>query len=254
MKLILKFINHILYFLNTILKLLRPFAFKNLHIDFNLIVNFIYSDLLYQLYLKNKFAFKVSEHKELLNKINTKNDWFTNNIPYLEFFLKKKKINNEKIKMLEIGSYTGNSTLFFLNNLKIQNITCVDTFEGSEEHSDKDLTNIYDQFIQNIIEFKHKVKIEKSSSNIFFEKNKNVYFNLIYIDGSHKYEDVLSDALNSFKILKKDGYLIFDDFLWSFYSDKRKNPLSAIKKFLTIKNGSYKIILTYYQIIIKKIN
>ena len=44
----------------------------------------------------------------------------------------------------------------------------------------------------------------------------NLTFDLIYIDGYHKAEQVLKDFKNAWKVLNKDGILIFDDFIWKF--------------------------------------
>ena len=38
-----------------------------------------------------------------------------------------------------------------------------------------------------------------------------IFFDIIYIDGSHNGEDILSDAIESYKILNEEGILIFAD-------------------------------------------
>ena len=38
----------------------------------------------------------------------------------------------------------------------------------------------------------------------------NVHFDFIYIDGSHNGEDILSDAIEAFKILKVNGLMFFE--------------------------------------------
>jgi predicted O-methyltransferase YrrM len=40
------------------------------------------------------------------------------------------------------------------------------------------------------------------------------YFDIIYIDGNHEPEYVLEDAVLSFRKLKQDGIMIFDDYGW----------------------------------------
>ncbi|MDA9606249.1 class I SAM-dependent methyltransferase, partial [Candidatus Pelagibacter sp.] len=80
-----------------------------------------------------------------------------------------------------------------------------------------------------------------------------VFYDLIYIDGSHHYKDVLNDARNSYNLLNKNGYLIFDDFLWNFYSDPNENPVGAIKVFLKENFFYLKIVSIGYQIILQKI-
>ncbi len=42
----------------------------------------------------------------------------------------------------------------------------------------------------------------------------NLEFDFIYIDASHEPEDVLDDAIGSFKKLKPNGIIIFDDYGW----------------------------------------
>jgi len=39
-------------------------------------------------------------------------------------------------------------------------------------------------------------------------------FDIIYIDGNHEPDYVLEDAILSFRLLKKGGYMIFDDYGW----------------------------------------
>ena len=76
---------------------------------------------------------------------------------------------------------------------------------------------------------------------------------MIYIDGHHKYDYVLRDATNGFNCLKTGGIMIFDDFLWSYYSDINQNPIVAIKKFVNNNFFKLKIISINYQLIIMKI-
>jgi hypothetical protein len=54
-------------------------------------------------------------------------------------------------------------------------------------------------------------------------------FEFIYIDGSHDASDVMTDAVLAFQLLKEDGYLIFDDYLWD-YGYMMNNNILAIPK------------------------
>lgn len=64
------------------------------------------------------------------------------------------------------------------------------------------------------------------------------YFDLVYIDGSHQAADVLFDAVLCFDLLKKDGVLIFDDYLWQMEErgaeDHYNLPKPAIDAFVNI--------------------
>ena len=63
---------------------------------------------------------------------NYNEKWFCNNLNFLSTNLKNlKNVNN----MLEIGCYEGRSAIFFLKNFSNSNLTCVDTWSGSDEHS-----------------------------------------------------------------------------------------------------------------------
>ena len=70
---------------------------------------------------------------------------------------------------------------------------------------------------------------------------------------AHITPKMFEDATNSFKVLNKNGYIIFDDFLWDFYENINDNPIGGIKLF--IKKNFFKLKITSigYQIIIQKI-
>jgi hypothetical protein len=94
------------------------------------------------------------------------------------------------------------------------------------------------------------------SENFFYKNKSKIKYDLVSIDGSHFYKDVLNDALNSFKILKKNGIIIFDDFLYTRQTTRLKhaeykNVIGGILYFL--KRKKVKIIYVGHQVIIKKI-
>jgi hypothetical protein len=187
------------------------------------------------------------------NKLKIKEDWFSHNINTLDFFFKKKNYYEKKINMLEIGSYEGNSSVFFLKYFPKLNLTCVDTFKGSIEQENKDFNQVYENFKFNVNGYEKRLKIVKDTSDNFFKSPDAELYDLIYIDGSHRYKDVLNDARNSYMLLNKNGYLIFDDFLWDFYEDPNENPIGAIKLFLKENFFKLKIVSIGYQIILKKL-
>lgn len=94
----------------------------------------------------------------------------------------------------------------------------------------------------------------RMTSDEFFSKNKK-FFDVIFIDGSHFFDNVFRDCKNSWPILKKNGILILDDYFWTGYKNLQQNPAFAINKFLKQINHEYKIIkLTKFQLYLKKIN
>lgn len=136
-------------------------------------------------------------------------DWFSSNIPkWKEVFSKYKR---DSWKCLEIGSYQGRSCLWLLENINISEITCVDTFEGSPEHSEEQRMNLLTLFTNNIKGYEDKVIIKKGYSNDILQTLDESY-DFIYIDGSHEKHNVLFDAVLAFDRLKPGGIMIFDDF------------------------------------------
>ena len=70
------------------------------------------------------------------------------------------------------------------------------------------------------IRIKNKVDVDPisggtilSTNNIFFLKNPNDRYDIIFIDGLHYYEQVIKDIKNSLKILNNDGFILVHDCL-----------------------------------------
>jgi len=187
-------------------------------------------------------------------------DWFSGKIPVLFHFLNKHQFPAQT-NLLEIGSFEGRSSLFFLNyfknKLSINNIclTCVDTWEGSNEslHEKINFSLVEKNFNKNIEAFNQNIKKHKCTSFEFFKSKNLQQYDLIFIDGSHEFKDVLADAESSFKHIKKNGFIIFDDFNWFHYKDEKLNPAHAINIFLNDKINEFEIIYVGMILIIRKI-
>jgi predicted O-methyltransferase YrrM len=181
------------------------------------------------------------------------NDWFTWCIPYwLSVFHDYKLHSKSKVDALEIGSWEGLSSLFILKTLANATLTCVDTWEGADEHktldaSTKDaLDHIETAFDTNLSGFKDRlIKYKGTSFSYFNDCPDRNRFDLIYVDGSHRCDDVVIDAIKCFELLKVGGIMIFDDYFWKYYARATDNPAAAINIFLRLKKGSYKIIRLY---------
>ena len=137
----MKFLKNIINLLKQIKKniIFIYQASQGLNLNYIQTTKFIFS------YKKNFFLNIIynyiykKEKKEFLNFIKSfrfTNDWFSNNVPVWISILKKKD-KNEKLKILEIGSYEGMSAIFFLKFFNNAEIDCVETFKGSDEHAKK---------------------------------------------------------------------------------------------------------------------
>ena len=194
------------------------------------------------------------EYKEFIKKnLKIEEDWFTHNINNLNLIFKKKQLYDKKLSVLELGSYEGNSSVFFLKYFQKIKLTCVDTFEGSIEQGDQNFDKVFENFKFNTKDYKDRIEVFRLKSKKFFEDINHSNFDLIYIDGSHYAKDVFEDAINSFNVLNKNGYMIFDDFLWDFYKDINDNPIGGVKLFIKKNFYNLKIISIGYQIVIQKL-
>ena len=202
-----------------------------------------------KIFIKSKIKQEKRKHKIFLSDKIISNDWFSSSA-YFFYNLLKKLPNN--FRYLEIGSYQGNSALYVANNFQESTVICVDPWLAYEELKFQDMNAIEKIFDLNISKFNNINKV-KSTSDDFFIKNQTM-FDFIYIDGYHKFDYVLRDCNNAWKFLKKEGVLVCDDYIWSYYEDWLDNPCYAINEFIKKNNGKLKVLLvTNSQIFIKKL-
>lgn len=186
-----------------------------------------------------------------------KEKWFDANIvPWCVTF---SKIFNRAapVRILEVGSWEGRSTLFLLTYFTQGQLIAVDTWAGMDEYqysATRDLRDLESRFDANVAPFAPRLTKRKGSSlhvlpQLLDEQQK---FDVIYVDGSHFADDVLADGIAAWRLLKQGGVLIFDDFLSSHYPRWRANPAWAINLLLKYHAGEYNVLSAYYQIILRK--
>ena len=115
-----------------------------------------------------------------------------------------------------------------------------------------DFNKVEKLFDENLSKFNF-TKI-KDDSVISMRKllRKNMNFDFIYIDGSHNGEDILSDAIEAFKILKKGGLIFFDDFL-QYELNRKIQSYVGIEKFLELYSNDLQIVFFQNNLVVKKI-
>jgi predicted O-methyltransferase YrrM len=182
-------------------------------------------------------------------------DWFSNNIPRWQQYLKKliKKGKNTPLLALEIGSFEGRSAIWTLENILVHpdsKIICVDNYKNTpirKRYSTKQ------RFLHNTASFGDKISlIEDDSRNAL--KSPSILdkqFDFIYIDASRHSKNVLEDAILSLPLLKVGGYIVFDDYTSSKEHDY-SCPKKGIDTFLDIFNDELKVENTSWQVIARK--
>lgn len=244
------------------LRCLRLFSFLLINPKFSItIIDILYKYFLSILFINRSLVRKFAKEKSSFVKFCNKQllfnhrDLFSNNIPSWMYIFEKYSLKNKEMDVLEIGSFEGRSSIFLLKKLDRINLTCVDTFEPFHELQDNNserFDNIFDNFKKNTNTYSKRLNIIKNTSSNFFSINKK-NFDFIYVDGSHEYVDVKKDADEAFKIIKKDGIIIFDDFLWHYNQNLKKSITYAILEFLYKNRKNLKILYSNYQIIVQKI-
>lgn len=180
--------------------------------------------------------------------------------------------NNLEIHLLEIGSFEGRSSVWFLDNLltnKKSTITCLDpwmdysqdgkslnSYDSEESQWKFGTDKIIDTFLYNIEAsgFSDKVIVERGISTKILPKllvNENKY-DIIFIDGNHVAPFVLMDAVLSWDLLKVGGIMIFDDYLWMPERYKSLTPKIAVDSFIEVFEDYNDVILNRYRKAIRK--
>ncbi len=198
----------------------------------------------------------------------SKEDWFSHNTPAWEVIFKDLKPK----RILEVGSYEGRSACYAIQKaLEYQDkveLFCVDSWEGGAEHIGKyDMNAVEKNFEHNMQQMVKAYpnatvhKIKKYSHPAMMElctKGYEGYFDFVYIDGSHEAPDVLLDAILAHRLVKVDGVIAFDDYLWSPDRNNQDHYLlvkPAVDAYVNIYQRKVHVVqkLPFYQLYVLKL-
>lgn len=131
-----------------------------------------------------------------------------------------KSLSGDTMTMIEIGSYTGESTKIFIDSGKFNKIYCVDSwtddvntwylsncsFEIIEQYFDNNIMSNYSDIVTKFKNYSYLVSDQFENESIDF----------IYIDGSHDYQIVKQDITMYLPKVKNGGYIAGHDYINSF--------------------------------------
>jgi hypothetical protein len=154
--------------------------------------------------------------------------------------------------ILEVGSWKGKSAVAMADICAASNylrtrteIVCIDTWLGATEfwtnHEDEKrykslglkngYPSVYYQFLYNVWDEGHASRItpfpQTSMNAARFLKAKGVQSSLIYLDGSHEYEDVKADLEAYWQLLEPGGTIFGDD-----YCEYWQGVIDAVDEFV----------------------
>ncbi len=159
------------------------------------------------------------ESNELYDSINLlpfdPHGWFFNSDQLVEICetLQPKTV-------IEVGSWLGASTRFIAELIPAEGkLYAVDTWLGSDEQAHKKdprLHRIYQIFLSNVVHagLQNKI-IPVRMTSMEAAEALSVKADLIYIDASHKTQDVYNDIIAWSMHLNSDGVICGDDWAWS---------------------------------------
>ena len=185
-------------------------------------------------------------------------DWFSRNIPYWTHWLAHLR-GMPDVHALEIGSFEGRSAVWLLENIltnSTSTLRCVDPFteEAMVASSinvvkDAEATKaVYTNFVNNVLKpFSSKAVLLKEPARRALPHLPIDFFDLVYIDGSHKAGDTVMDAVLSWPLMRPGGILIFDDYTW-------EDPKLAIDGFLVLMKPHLEIVQLDRQVCVRKVS
>jgi len=254
-----QFPNFIILNKKFFLKILSQYNIKYENIDFkfNILIKIIFKIFKNKIHLLFFFSKKKSFTSNQIKNNNSidSTHWNRNALYSWDIIFNKFNLYEKKLQILEIGCFEGCSSVFFLKNFKYSHLTCVDLWKNQVQQKGFKMSKVEKSFDFNIKKYKKNVSKLKISSDKFFKKNlnKSGYFDIIYIDGDHFYQQVFKDLINSFIRLNKNGLIIIDDFNYNFFKNINENPIGGIIPFISIFNKNIKILTITGQIILQKI-
>ena len=155
---------------------------------------------------------------------------------------------NPKV-FIELGSWLGESSIQIAKWLSPEAVLyCVDTWEGSHEHKTQEqwqpyLPTLYHQFLSNVINagLTGKITPIRSTTREAAKTFGLSAADVIFIDASHEYVDVLADCRDWWPILREGGIMGGDDYDWP-------NVKRAVDEFVAEYNLQLKIDTGYWEV------
>jgi hypothetical protein len=121
----------------------------------------------------------------------------------------------KETKMLEIGSFMGESTFLFASMGIFNEVHCIEPFSGDfNEYKDygDDWNAIKREFWTNTRFFKDKIHLHQDFSYNMVDKFEDETFDMVYIDAYHDYKSVKDDLLSYLPKVKKGGIIAGHDY------------------------------------------
>ena len=172
-------------------------------------------------------------------------NWFAHKSEaYFSEHLKKFK-NKDNLKFLQIGVFTGDGSIWLVDNLLTgQNCTLTDVdkwvLDATANQESLDwFAGVEKTYDEKTKDYANIIKHKKDSASFFVENTES--YDFIYLDGDKSAEGRYQDAMSAWQALKPNGLLVCDDAGLSNI-EQNWNPFIGLNQFLTEMSGQYNLI------------
>jgi predicted O-methyltransferase YrrM len=194
---------------------------------------------------------------EVVARGSFRSDMVSGNFAYWEPILKE--LEGKGARIVEIGSFEGMSACYFLWRLPDAHVTCIDTFTGGPSFAalGSDLSGLEEAFDRNVAlvdDTRIRKLVGTSTEHLPALLQEGNTFDLVFVDGSDLALDVLVDAALSWQLLKPDGYLIFDNYVWRspLGEDPLFHPAPAVDAFLNLVGQHCEVSFAAQEVIVRR--
>jgi predicted O-methyltransferase YrrM len=195
--------------------------------------------------------------EEVVERGSFTRDGFSHRIPSLVPHLSS--LPDTRARVLEIGSYEGLSTCFFLWWLPESHVTAIDTFAPGLEVGElagtaAGLEHRFDLNVAAVGAGRARKLVGDSRHLLLDLIGEEAVFDLVYVDGSHLALDVVVDAALSWQLVARGGLVVFDDYaLEELGDDPLLRPGPALDAFRTIIEGRHEVLHAGYRLVVRKL-
>jgi predicted O-methyltransferase YrrM len=179
------------------------------------------NNILYNYYIMEKFNNEYKNNIEYYNNLkyniikNINGRICHHKIVILHIICKLFRIET----YLEIGVHNGSSMSYIVSEEQTKKCYGIDLFDDTisrYSHDNLMLNNSYQNILNNNINSQINLikgnSFDKTTITELENKINKESVDLLFIDGDHTYEGIKNDFINYYKFVKKNGFIIIDDY------------------------------------------
>jgi hypothetical protein len=173
-------------------------------------------------------------------------DWTSGNLPRWRQMLGVWR--DRPLRILEVGTFEGRASIFFLNFFPRSTFVGIDWFEGELGAA------AAARLDHNMAPYSDRVEVLKMDAVAALEQLGSAQrkFDLIYIDVSHYYDIAKATTRAAWSLTVAGSVVIWDDYSWAPDLPPEQRGATAIDEFLRERDGSYRVLGSGYQLAVER--